>query len=147
MILYSAGYIATSQIHMDWINRKIDWDGLKKINPNIVGWITIPDASDCSLSYIFYLISDIAIGYIFFYPFHHKAYVNYHPPKGRWLLRALRLRLRSLIFESPPDKSGNPYSYRRVHFASTVQDTKIHNATFTHDVQSTVDICVECFSS
>ena len=28
--------------------------------------------------------------------------VNYHPPKGRWLLRALRLRLRSLIFKFPP---------------------------------------------
>lgn len=46
--------------------------------------------------------------------------VNYHPPKGRWLLRALRLYLRSLIFKFPPDKSGNPYSYGRVHFAPTV---------------------------
>ena len=32
----------------------------------------------------------------------------------------LLLRLRSLVFKFPPDKSGNPYSYRRVHFASTV---------------------------
>ena len=46
--------------------------------------------------------------------------VNYPSPKGNGLLRALRLCLRSLIFEFPPDNSGNPYSYRRVHFAPTV---------------------------
>ena len=58
------------------------------------------------------------IGYFIYIPF--IASVNYHPSKGRWLLRVLRLCLRSLIFKFPPDRSGNPYSYRRVHFASTV---------------------------
>ena len=28
--------------------------------------------------------------------------------------------IRSLIFKFPPDYSGNPYSYRRIHFVSTV---------------------------
>ena len=28
--------------------------------------------------------------------------------------------LRSLVIKFPPDKSGNPYSYRRVHSASSV---------------------------
>lgn len=34
-----------SDVKTDWINRKIDWDGLKKINPNIVGWLTIPNTT------------------------------------------------------------------------------------------------------
>lgn len=49
--------------------------------------------------------------------------VNYPSPKGNRLLRTKRLYLRSLIFKFPPDKSGNPYSYRRVHFAFTINTT------------------------
>lgn len=35
----------TEEVKTNWFNRQIDWDGLKKINPNIVGWITIPDTT------------------------------------------------------------------------------------------------------
>lgn len=35
----------TEEVKTNWLNRQIDWDGLKKINPNIVGWITIPDTT------------------------------------------------------------------------------------------------------
>ena len=45
------------------------------------------------------------------------------------------------------DLLRDPYSYRRVHFAFTVQDTGIHNSTFAHDVQCAVDIRVKCFTA
>ena len=72
--------------------------------------------------------------------------MNYLPPKGNRLLRSRRSYLRSLIFKSPPDRSGNPYSYKRVHFAYTVYDIHIHNATFTHYVQCSVYIGIEHFA-
>lgn len=33
------------EVKSDWLNRGIDWEGLKSINSNIVGWITIPNTT------------------------------------------------------------------------------------------------------
>ena len=43
--------------------------------------------------------------------------INNREPPAAYRSRGF---IRSLIFKFPPDYSGNPYSYRRIHFASTV---------------------------
>ncbi len=49
----------------------------------------------------------------------YYEYVNSPPPTLVTSLRGGGF-VRRLVFKFPPEKSGNPYSYRRVHFATTV---------------------------